>query len=106
MIQILLQKLIDIILKSRKCIAQLKRHYQILELIVSNVECDESFVFFFYSHFVECVYDVDFSESFCLRESCQRLVHQKNEISTLYNYLVKRSIIDAKFEFIFRFLNQ
>ncbi len=53
MIQIVLKNAVNVTLKRCRDIAEFKRHNQILELIISCVECDQSFVFFFDLNSVE-----------------------------------------------------
>jgi hypothetical protein len=68
MIQIILKSTLDITLKSRRSVTQSERHNQILELIVSRVECDQSFVFFFYLYSVESVNNIELDEDLRFRE--------------------------------------
>ena len=66
------QRLININLKSRKCVNKLKRYYLIFKMFVTRAKCCFSFVVALDANSIINIFEIKFCESFKFIKTIQR----------------------------------
>jgi hypothetical protein len=96
-VQIFHERVVHGILKCRRFIDQLERHYQIFVRVVFCFKNDEILVFFrMHSNSIERMTDINFNNSSSFEQFSNRLCYKRYEISILFYDSVQFAIIDAK----------
>ena len=89
------QRLININLKSRRCVSKLKRHYLIFKMFVTRAERCFSFIVALNANSMIDILEIKFCESLKLIKAIQRLRYQWQWMPIFNDNGIQVSIIDA-----------